>query len=242
MNCVHQLQPVRGVPVPVQGPCPTICFFLKQSWRACGSDSFIIDFHSPTLCIDFSGFCESYDITYCRWWNSLIIFIVTPTASDLTFYNCVAGIKFRVCSHLYLFYRSGPKQTFSPKFTTTESLTLHSLFTSFEGLFSVPQRLFPESELCGGGGHRFRWLVDGTVRFCRLPSGSHLCLPLLFSYSVAQQAALENRLHRGPQIVLPTKRTLCILTASAGAQCSAKWFTVSGYITALVNNSSQTFK
>lgn len=48
----------------------------------------------------------------------------------------------------------------------------------------------------------------GTLRIRRSPAQPHLRFSLLLSDRVSQQAALENRLHRWPQIVLAAKRGL----------------------------------
>lgn len=78
-----------------------------------------------------------------------------------------------------------------------EGLTFQPLLPLLQGLLSLLHSLFPQSKL--GWSHRRRW-----SRFRRRPSKSHLRL-LLLRDSMSQQAALENGLHGGPQIVLNTR-------------------------------------
>jgi len=68
------------------------------------------------------------------------------------------------------------------------------------------QRCSSGRNRCSSSGQRCSRPVKGTVRVYRPPPEPHLCPPLLLSNRRSQQAALQNRLHRGPQIVLTTKK------------------------------------
>lgn len=87
-----------------------------------------------------------------------------------------------------------------------ERLTFQPLLTFLQSLFSFPQRLFPDSMFYCSRRRRFSWLLRGTLRVNRPPLMAYLCPPLLLSDSISQQAALKNRLHGGPHIVLATER------------------------------------